>query len=154
MPAPADPCAVSPVPEPEIRHASAVAIDGRGVLITGPSGSGKSGLALQLIALGGVLIADDRTRITAPDGWPILHAPARLAGVIEARFVGLLSVPHLAAAPLALVIDMATPETDRLPPARTENVLGCEVACLRRVDAPHFPSAIVALMKGGRFLDD
>lgn len=154
MPTPADPA--SPVPlstTTETRHATAVAIDGRGVLITGPSGSGKSGLALQLIALGAVLVADDRTRITLRSDWPILHAPDRLAGVIEARHVGLLNTPHIAAAPLTLVVDMARAETERLPLAHRQNVLGVRIPCLWRVDAPHFPSAIVARMKGGHWQD-
>lgn len=46
-----------------ILHASCVALDGRGLLILGPSGSGKSALALELMALGADLVADDRTEI-------------------------------------------------------------------------------------------
>ena len=74
-----------------VRHASAVVLEqgaeqgGRalGVLIEGPSGTGKSALALRLMALGARLVADDRTRITAREGWPWLLAPERLDGVIE-----------------------------------------------------------------------
>lgn len=134
---------------PDIRHASAVAIDGAGVLITGPSGSGKSGLALQLIALGAVLIADDRTRISAPDGWPLLNAPDRLAGVIEARGVGLLQMPHIARAPLRLIVDMGVAETARLPERHDIETHGVAIPCIRRVDAPHFPASIIALARGG-----
>ncbi|MEC9182929.1 MAG: aldolase, partial [Pseudomonadota bacterium] len=43
----------------EIVHATAIAIDGKGVLLRGPSGSGKSDLALRLLEAGGVLIGDD-----------------------------------------------------------------------------------------------
>ena len=128
-------------------------LDGAGVLITGPSGSGKSGLALTLIALGATLIADDRTGIALRDGWPWLHAPERLAGVIEARFVGLLRVPHRAAAPLRLIVDMGEVETARLPEALTETVLGQPIPRIRRVDGPHFPGAIVAFVRGGRWQD-
>lgn len=137
----------------ETRHASAVAIDGRAVLIQGPSGSGKSALALELMARGGVLIADDRTRLDLREDWPWAFAPRRLAGVIEARGVGLVRTPHLAAAPLALVVDLAVAETARLPEPASETVLGHEVMRLRRVDAPHFPSAIVAVVKGGIWTD-
>jgi HPr kinase/phosphorylase len=133
----------------DVHHASAVAIDGAGVLITGPSGSGKSGLALQLIALGASLIADDRTRISSPDGWPVLHAPERLAGVIEARGVGLLRVPHVACAPLRLIVDMSADETARLPEPKHTDVHGIAIRHILRVDAPHFPASIVALAKGG-----
>lgn len=139
----------APVPPSEIHHASAVAIDGAGVLIAGPSGSGKSGLALQLVAMGAVLIADDRTRISAPDGWPILHAPDRLAGVIEARGVGLLRVPHVACAPLRLIVDMGAHETARLPEPKHSDIRGVAIPRVLRVDAPYFPASIVALAKGG-----
>jgi len=137
----------------ETRHATAVAVDGRAVLIQGPSGSGKSGLALDLISRGAVLIADDRTRLVLRDDWPWVRAPERRAGVIEARGVGLIRTPYSAGAPLALVVDMTEPEPDRLPQPATEPVLGHDVMRLRRVDAPHFPSAIVAVVKGGLWTD-
>ncbi len=137
-----------------IRHASAVVFGaddthpGFGVMIEGPSGSGKSALALQLIALGATLVADDRTRVQARDGWPWLHAPERLAGVIEARGVGLLRVPVRPRAPLRLIVDMGAVETDRLPDPATRDVLGQYIRCIRRVDGPHFAGSIVALATG------
>lgn len=136
-------------PDTETHHATAVAIAGQGVLIAGPSGSGKSGLALELIALGAELIADDMTRIALRDGWPWLLAPPRLAGVIEARGLGLLMVAHRAAAPLRLLVDMAETETARLPDRQNVAVLGAPVTRIRRVDARHFAASIVALVKGG-----
>ena len=131
-----------------------MAIDGAGVLIAGPSGSGKSGLALQLIALGGDLIADDRTRLELRDGWPWLLPPQRLAGVIEARGLGLVATRPGAPAPLRLIVDMAEAETARMPARREEIVLGQSVELVRRVDAPHFASAIVILAKGGFWRDE
>ncbi|OIP85989.1 MAG: hypothetical protein AUK37_03500 [Rhodobacterales bacterium CG2_30_65_12] len=136
-----------------MRHASTVEIAGRAVLIQGPSGSGKSGLALDLIARGARLIADDCTRLALRDGWPWALAPERLAGVIEARGVGLLRTPHSPGAPLALVVDLAETETARLPEPVTETVLGHDILRLRRVDAAHFPGAIVAVAKGGIWQD-
>lgn len=146
---------VPPAPSPasDIRHASAVDIDGRAVLIQGPSGSGKSGLALQLVAFGARLITDDRARLVLRDDWPWVLAPERLRGVIEARGVGLLATPASPGAPIALVVDMAKAETERLPEPALENLLGHEVMRLRRVDAPHFPSAIFAAVKGGFWRD-
>lgn len=132
-------------------HATSVAIDETGVLITGPSGSGKSALALQLIALGAVLIADDLTRVSASKTGPMLHAPDGLAGVIEARGVGLVRVPHVARAPLGLIVDMGVQETARLPEVRHSRVHGVEIVQVGRVDAPHFPASIMALAKGGRW---
>ncbi|GKY89270.1 HPr kinase/phosphorylase [Sinisalibacter aestuarii] len=140
-------------PASETRHASAVAVDGRAVLIEGPSGSGKSGLALDLISRGARLIADDRTRLVLRDGWPWALPPERLAGVIEARGVGLIRSEGHPPAPLTLVVEMGAVETARLPAPRTKEVLGQAILHLRRVDAPHFASAILALLKGGLWHD-
>lgn len=141
------------VPVSETRHASAVAIDRRAVLIEGPSGSGKSALALELIALGAELVADDQTRIVLREGWPWALAPERLAGVIEARGVGLIRTAFCPAAPVALVVDLTALETARFPDRETKRVLGQAILHLRRVDARHFPGAIVALAKGGLWQD-
>ena len=78
----------------DILHATCVAVDGRGLLILGPSGSGKSGLALRLIALGATLVSDDRTRITAHEGLLTATCPSpAILGLIEARGLGLLRAP-------------------------------------------------------------
>ena len=141
-----------------VHHATAVVLGGEGsasfgVLIEGPSGSGKSALALQLIGLGARLVADDRTRIVARDGWPWLIAPERLEGVIEARGVGLIQVPSTAAAPLRLIVDMGAIEPARLPQPATRDVLGQRIRYLLRVDGPHFAGSIIALSKGGWWHD-
>jgi HPr kinase/phosphorylase len=141
-------------PARETRHATTVAIDGAGVMLTGPSGSGKSGLALGLMALGAELVADDRTTIELREGWPWALAPERLAGVIEARGVGLIRVPFCPSAPLRLVVDMGEAEGARLPEPAVERVLGAVITRIRRVDAPHFPGAIVALARGGFWRDE
>jgi HPr kinase/phosphorylase len=140
-------------PVSETRHASAVAIDGHAVLIEGPSGIGKSALALELIALGAELVADDLTRVVLRDGWPWALAPERLAGVIEARGLGLVRTTFCRSAPVVLVVDLTQPEISRLPERETTQVLGQDILRLRRVDARHFPSAIVAVAKGGLWQD-
>lgn len=95
-------------------HATTVAIAGRAVLIEGGSGAGKSDLALRLIDRGALLVADDRTRVRVAGGLAIAECPATIAGLLEVRGIGLLRVPHLAAAPIALAILCAdTPE--RMP---------------------------------------
>ncbi|WP_331459605.1 HPr kinase/phosphorylase [Paracoccus liaowanqingii] len=66
-------------------HATTVALEGRGLVILGPSGSGKSGLALELMAVGAVLVADDRTDLRLQQGRLIAQAPPALSGRIEAR---------------------------------------------------------------------
>lgn len=97
----------------EVIHATAVAIDARGLILVGASGCGKSDLALRLIDAGAILVADDRLICAAVDGQLLLSAPPAIAGLIEVRGVGLLSFPHeTAVAALVLACD-AVPE--RLP---------------------------------------
>ena len=111
---------------PPSLHATAVGIAGRAVLLVGPSGSGKSDLALRLIDRGATLVADDRVVVTR-DGSRVLAAPPdTLAGLIEVRGVGIVAVPHLAGVPVALVVDLAAPPV-RLPERTTREVAGVAV---------------------------
>jgi HPr kinase/phosphorylase len=131
----------------ETLHASAVAFGGKAVLLTGASGSGKSTLALELIALGGALVADDRVVVQRrPDGvW--LDAPERLRGLIEARGVGLLKMRH-APARAVLVVDMERVETARLPGPRSIELAGVELPCLHKVESPVFAAMVRAYLDG------
>ncbi|WP_376875341.1 HPr kinase/phosphorylase [Albirhodobacter sp. R86504] len=106
-----------PLSDPRTIHASTVALNGRGCLILGPSGTGKSTLALQLMAHGAVLVADDQTTLVARDGALIASAPPVLQGKIEARGIGLLRAQFLSEAPLHLAVDLGRPEPDRYPSA-------------------------------------
>ena len=89
-----------------LHQATCVAIDGRGVLIEGRPGSGKSSLALALIDRGSVLIGDDGVLIER-DGERLLASPApATAGLLEIRNVGLLRYPTLSRIPIALLIGL------------------------------------------------
>ncbi len=120
-------------------HATAVALSIGGLwqaaLLRGPSGSGKSDLALRLIEIGGRLVADDRTDLVVEDGRLIARPPLTLAGLVEARGVGVLRLPDehvLAAAPVMLAIDLVAPaEVERTPEPRVEAILGVPVTLLR-----------------------
>lgn len=102
---------------------SAVALGGRGLLITGRPGSGKSTLALELVALGARLVADDVVLLGEEAGSLTMAAPPRLAGLIEARGIGILRLPH-GPAPLRLVADLDRAEPERVPPPRARDLLG------------------------------
>lgn len=131
-------------------HATTVALTGKAVLFRGPAGSGKSGLALQMIGLGALLVADDRTHLSRQGENLVARAHAALNGMIEARYVGILNAPVTASAPLALIIDMSEEETDRLPAPRHETLLGLSVPVIRKSSAPHFPVSIALYLQGGR----
>jgi HPr kinase/phosphorylase len=133
-----------------ILHASCVAIDGRGLLILGASGSGKSGLALDLMALGCELVSDDRVILTRVENSLVASAPEPIVGLIEARGIGLLNArPHGPVA-VACVVDLDQTETGRLPPPREKMLLGQSVTLLLKVETRHFPSALVQYCKQGR----
>jgi serine kinase of HPr protein (carbohydrate metabolism regulator) len=104
----------SPSLSSETLHVSAVAIDGRAVLIGGRSGTGKSDLALRLIDRGAVLVSDDYTFIRREKGQALASPPAAIEGKIEVRGVGIVERESVADIPVALFVDLdAQPE--RLP---------------------------------------
>ena len=131
-------------------HASCVAHGRLAVLILGPSGTGKSALAIELLGLGARLVADDRTILAAcADGPPVARAPQALSGLIEARGVGLLKVAPAPPTPLGLVVDMGAGETERLPPARTVRIMGAALPMLHKVEKPYFAAAVLLYLGGG-----
>jgi serine kinase of HPr protein (carbohydrate metabolism regulator) len=110
----------------ETIHASCVAIGGRGVLIAGPSGSGKSDLALRLLDRGAALVSDDYTRVSRSGGRLLASPPETIAGRIEVRAVGIVGRPFITEVPVALLIDLAgAPE--RLPEPRHRTVAGMHI---------------------------
>ena len=131
-------------------HATTVALDGRGLLILGPSGSGKSSLGLELIAAGAMLVADDRTDILVRDGQALASAPAALQGRIEARFVGILHAPFCGPVPLALVADLGRREDQRLPPFRHHDLGGISLPLVLGPYRPHLYAALRQHLLTGR----
>ncbi|MCV2864016.1 HPr kinase/phosphorylase [Albidovulum sediminicola] len=120
------------------------------MLILGPSGSGKSALALQLMALGCTLVADDGVRVEARGGQALASAPEAIRGMIEARGVGLLAAETAPAAAVVLAVDLSQEETERLPPHRDIVIAECVVPVLHRVESVHFVAAILQYLKAGR----
>lgn len=87
-----------------LHQATCVAIGGRGVLIEGLPGSGKSSLALALIDRGAQLVGDDGVTLEVRDGHLRASPPPNIAGLIEVRNVGLLPLPTAADVPVTLVL--------------------------------------------------
>jgi HPr kinase/phosphorylase len=133
-----------------ILHATTVAVDSRGLLILGPSGSGKSSLALQMIALGAELIADDQSLLVRHGTDLVAHCPPILVGRIEARGLGILACPARASARLVLAIDLGVEESHRLPPRRSVSFLGATLDLVFRSQGSHLPAALMCYLKGGR----
>jgi serine kinase of HPr protein (carbohydrate metabolism regulator) len=92
----------------ETIHASTVALNGRAVLITGISGSGKSDLALQLIDRGFTLVSDDQTIVQKRGQRLHASAPATIRGKLEIRGLGIVPMPLVEDVPIALVVELAS----------------------------------------------
>src|SRR5690242_15333380 len=104
-------------------HATAVAIDGRAVLLGGPSGSGKSDLALRLIDAGARLVADDQSELSRRGDVLVVRAPATIFGLIEARGLGILRLDALGEASVALIAELVPADRiERMPPRRTRTI--------------------------------
>lgn len=104
-------------------HASAVLVGKQAVLIRGPSGSGKSSLAFDLVLAGragqsakATLIGDDRVRLTPRDGALIVQNVPELAGLIEIRGLGIRKIETAGEAAVGLVVDLSASDAERLPP--------------------------------------
>lgn len=110
-------------PAPLLHQATCVAIAGRGVLIEGQPGSGKSSLALALIDRGAVLVGDDGVALTARSGRLLASPPAPTAGLIEIRNVGIVKLPFADGVPVALVLQL-----DRAAPRFIEDAERRELA--------------------------
>lgn len=115
-----------PVTKPATVHASAVLVGAKAVLVRGPSGSGKSRLVLDVLESGlgapfARLIGDDRICLEASRGRLIAMPAEGLEGLLEVRGLGLRRLAFEPAGVVGLVVDLAAPDTARLPePARTK----------------------------------
>ncbi|WDA40027.1 HPr kinase/phosphorylase [Erythrobacter sp. BLCC-B19] len=125
-----------------VLHASAVVIEGRALLIEGRPGSGKSSLALALIDRGAGLIGDDAVTVVAQSGRLIAAPPPNIAGLLELRGVGLVSLPVAVPAPVALILTLGGPPPERLPetPLPTRDIEGIAVPVLAFDPGAHAPA--------------
>ncbi len=118
----------------EVIHATALAMGGNGILIRGPSGSGKSDLALRCLSLGAnslltapmELVSDDRTELVLENDAVMLAAPSTIAGKLEVRGVGIVDVPYAERARLCMIAQLTDLEVERYPALSPsfENILG------------------------------
>lgn len=115
----------------ETLHATSVAIRGRAVLLSAPSGGGKSDLALRLIDRGATLVSDDYTLVKRMEGRLIATAPATIAGRMEVRGIGIVDLPTTPESPVALLIELAD-DIERMPlDMRRRAIAGLDVPVAR-----------------------
>ncbi|MCF3973640.1 HPr kinase/phosphorylase [Paracoccus salsus] len=127
-------------------HASTIALAGRGLLILGPAGAGKSSLALQMIAVGAELVADDRTDLRREGDGVVGSCPEPLRGRIEARGVGILRCAAHGPVRLAAVVDLGRSEDARLPQSRSYDLLGLALPLVLGPYRPHLYAALRQLL--------
>lgn len=130
-------------------HASSVSVEGRALLILGPSGSGKSTFALEMMALGAGLIADDRTQVELREGQVIAMCPPAIKGRIEAWGIGIMAAVPSPATPVFVGLDLGQIETERFPPRRYVSILGYDIPVLHKPPNGAVPAAMIQYLKGG-----
>jgi len=124
-------------------HATAVAFGPRGgVLIIGPSGAGKSRLALALIQNGAQLVADDQVFLTACNNALFARTPRSIAGMIEARGVGILRMAHRHIAQISVLVELGGTSAGRMPTPQTREISGVTLPCLQGDPESPFARAV------------
>jgi serine kinase of HPr protein (carbohydrate metabolism regulator) len=133
-------------------HATAVTIDGIGLVFLGASGSGKSALAFDCLAEAGLadltakLLSDDRVIVSRENETVVGRAPQQIRGLIELRYSGIVAVDHVVEAPLHYaVMGVGSDENNRLPPddERVTLVEGIELPLIRVPGWSRFPLSLI-----------
>ena len=135
-----------PLNDSLIMHATCVDINGSGVLIVGRSGSGKSSLAINLIALGSTLVADDQCEIVKKNNKLSVFKPTSLPSSIEIRGVGLVSVPMAVEPSLDWVVNMDEAETQRMPDLHFTEIDGYRIPTIFGKNMDDLASRIYVLV--------
>lgn len=138
-------------PDSELMHGTCVAIGGAGVLILGPPGSGKSDLALRLIDQPGFgisgtlksaqLVSDDQVLLRREGDAVLATPPAAIAGKMEIRGLGIVTLSHATDVPLRLCVQLTdAAKIERLPELQDQQSLILGIVIPRIEIDPRLPS--------------
>jgi HPr kinase/phosphorylase len=141
---------LTPALDTGLQHGSCVDFDGRGVLILGASGSGKSSLALACISIGATLVGDDCVELSIDHGAIIARRPPNIAGLIEVAKVGVLNCEFIECTKLALAIDVSQAEVERFPPHRHIALQDCDIPLIYGANIPYLHSVALQYVTAGR----
>ena len=124
-------------------HATTVDVAGLGILIFGEPGAGKSDLALRLITEGALIVADDQTEVEVTAGRLRARAPKSIAGLIEARGLGIVPAPQKRATALKLAVSLILGVPERMPESRTWSLPGQTDPRIRLIELNAFEASAV-----------
>jgi HPr kinase/phosphorylase len=119
------------------------------VLIRGASGRGKSSLALELMGYGATLVSDDQTVLARKNDYVFASAPPPIAGLIEARGLGVLRADYVDGARVVMVMDLDHETSDRIPEPRNVTILGCAVPLFYKPVGLHSAAGIIQYLRMG-----
>lgn len=103
------------------------------------------------MALGAMLVSDDRCTLSSHSGTLYASPPETIAGRIEARGVGILNADYAPQARIVAILDLGEAETDRLPESRTRRIMGVELSCFHKPTTTSLAAAMMQLLKAGRY---
>jgi len=132
-------------------HATTVTFNEKALVLVGPSGVGKSSLALRMMALGASLLADDVTWLAATDDGVEARCPPNLEGKIEARGFGVLRTRHSGPTPVFAIVDLGTAEVERMPVDRTISLHGYDIPLHHTPSTSIFAEILIHYLQYGRY---
>lgn len=145
--------------ERKIIHATLVKLDGKGILLIGKSGSGKSDLALRLIEnKKASLVADDIVDIVLQNGKLVGSVSQNLAGLLEVRNIGIIKYPYIESSSVDMLVNLteSSEEIERMPSNTKDVILGLEInkIDLYAKESSAADKVVAALRKFGQNTDE
>ena len=138
----------------KIVHGTAIALEDKGVLLIGPSGSGKSDLALRLIDSGATLISDDQIICERRNDEIFLFPHKKINGLIEVRGVGIIKVPYIENVKLKMIVQLINKQPERIPVKEEKNFLNLKIKFIKIIGKEASSTAKVKIKLFEEIIDD